>query len=140
MPDLTNKLVVAVVEREQTRIWTTDAERGSKPERIGQPANAAKHKHVREAQHHGGHDSSKADKAYYEAISDALSDAGEILLVGHGNGKANAMFNFISHIERHHPEVARKISGALDINVQAMTEPEILAAARKWFDEPIHAR
>ena len=50
------------------------------------------------------------------------------------------MVKFVQHLERHHKDVAHKIVGALDINVPAMTEGEILAAARHWFDEPIHRR
>lgn len=140
MPDLTNRVVVAVIERDETRIWATNAEKGTKPEVVTQPEQADKHHHVRQAQHHGGHDSDKSAKEYYEAISKVLAPAGEILLVGHGNGKANWMVKFVQHLERHHKDVAHKIVGALDINVPAMTEGEILAAARTWFDEPIHRR
>ena len=136
--DLTNKLVVAVVERNETRIWATNAERGTRPDVISQPAEASRHHHVREAQHNGGHDAHKVSTKYYEEISAALASAGEILLIGHGKGKANAMLQFVQHLERHHGDVARKIVGAIDLNVQAMTEPELLAAARDWFDEPIH--
>lgn len=138
--DLTNKVVVAVIERDETRIWVTNAEKGTKPEIIQQPANSDNHKHVREAQHHGGHESEKATKSYYEAISRVLAPAGEILLVGHGKGKANWMVKFVQHLERHHKDVANKIVGAVDINLPAMSENEILAAARDWFDEPIHRR
>ena len=138
--DLTNRLVVAVIERDETRIWATNAEKGTKPEVIHQPANAENHRHVRDGQHHGGHESEKATKAYYETISKALAPAGEILLVGHGKGKANWVVKFVQHLERHHKDVAQKVVGALDINVPAMSENEILAAARDWFDEPIHRR
>ncbi len=138
--DFTNKVVVAVIERDETRIWVTNAEKGTKPEVVQQPANADNHRHVRDGQHHGGHDSDKATKAYYEAVSAALAPAGEILLVGHGNGKANWMVKFVQHLELHHKDVAHKVVGALDINVTAMTANDILAAARDWLDEPIHRR
>ena len=42
--------------------------------------------------------------------------------------------------ERHHANVAHKVVGSLDINVPAMKDGELLAAARAWFDEPIHKR
>lgn len=141
MPDLANRVVVAVIERDETRIWATNAEKGTKPEVVSQPAEAEKHRHVRASQHAGGHDDvEKSTKAYYEAISKVLAPAGEILLVGHGKGKANWMVKFVQHLERHHKDVAHKVVGALDINVPAMSEGELLAAARDWFDEPIHRR
>lgn len=136
--DLTNRLVVAVIERNETKIWPTNAVKGTKPEII-HPL-VANNIHVREAQHHTGHDNEKTNKAYYEEISKTLEPAGEILLVGHGHGKSNSVLKFIQHLERHHANVAHKVVGSLDINVPAMTDGELLAAARAWFDEPIHKR
>ena len=136
--DLTNRLVVAVVERNETKVWPTNAEKGTKPELIHPPA--LRNIHVRDAQNHGGHDTDKADKDYYEQIATILAPAGEILLVGHGSGKSNAVLKLIQHLERHHADIAKKIVGSLDVNVPAMTDGELLAAARAWFDEPIHQR
>lgn len=136
--DLTNRLVVAVVERNEAKVWPTNAEKGSKPEVIHSPA--VRNIHVRDAQHHGGHDTDKGDKAYYEEIAKILAPAGEILLVGHGTGKSNAVLKLIQHLERYHSDVAHKVVGSLDVNVPAMTDGELLAAARAWFDEPIHQR
>jgi hypothetical protein len=136
--DITGKLAVAVITRDETRIWATDASRGQKPETI-HPASG-RHQHVREAQHHGGHESSKFDKSYYEEIADALAGADEILLIGHGHGKGNSMVALIQHLERHHPNVAHKIVGSVDENIAAMSEPELLAAAREWFDHHRHGK
>ncbi len=130
--DLTGKFVIAVVTRDETRIWTTDAKRGEVPNTISLPP--VDHHHVREAQHHGGHDSSKNDKPYYEAVSQALRPASEILLMGHGKGKGNSMLQLVQYLERHHHEVAKNVVGAVDENIVAMTEPEILAAARHWIE------
>ena len=136
--DLNNKLVVAVVTRQETRIWATDADRGQKPEVVNKAAG--RHQHVREAQHHGGHDSSKFDKEYYEAIADELASAAEILLIGHGVGKGNSMIALVQYLERHHSDIAHKVVGAIDENIVAMTEPELLAAARQWYDNHAHGK
>jgi ligand-binding sensor protein len=134
--DITGKLVVAVVTRHETRIWATDAAKGEAPNVV--ETLPVGHKHDREAQHHGGHDSSKSDKPYYESISAALAGAGEILLIGHGHGKGNSMVQLVQHLERHHSDVARKIVGAIDENIAAMSDGELLAAARKWYDHHAH--
>ena len=134
--DLTNRLVVAVVERNETKIWPTNAEKGAIPELIHPPVT--RNIHVREAQHHTGHESDKAEKVYYEEISKSLESAGEILLVGHGKGKGNAVLKLIQHLERHHAPTARKVVGAIDANLPALTEPEILAVARDWFEDHKH--
>ncbi|MDP4589434.1 MAG: hypothetical protein NWS06_03410 [Candidatus Nanopelagicales bacterium] len=135
--DLTNRLVVAVIEQHETKIWPTNAVKGTKPEVI-HPLSSSHH--VSEAQHHTGHESEQANKTYFEEISKSLESAGEILLVGHGHGKSNAVLKFIQHLERYHANVAQKVVGSLDINLPALTDGELLAAARAWFDEPIHQR
>ena len=73
------------------------------------------------------------DPAYYESITRALVGIDEILMIGHGHGKANHMVRFTQYLERKHPEVARSVVGAVDSDLEALTEAQILAAARAWF-------
>jgi hypothetical protein len=115
--DITGKLVVAAVTHTETRIWATDAHRGDKPEVVARPAAEHVHHHV------------------LEGVAAALAPAGQILLVGHGKGKSNSMLKLIQHLERHQPKTAEKVVAALDVNVPALTEPQILAAAREWFED-----
>ena len=136
--DLAGKTVVAVVERDQTRIWVTDATKGAIPEAIFLPEARGRHHHVREAQHHGGHDTDQYSSQYYEQIAEALTDVGDVLLLGHGKGKANSMLMLVQYLERHHPEIAQKIVGAQDVNMDALSEPQLLEIARRWFAEPLH--
>ena len=67
-----------------------------------------------------------------------MSDISEILLIGHGHGKASSMLHFIQYLERKHALLAAKIVDAIDTDLMNMTEPEILAMAREWFDS--HAK
>ncbi|MEI6404710.1 MAG: hypothetical protein WCO64_02930 [Actinomycetes bacterium] len=129
--DLNGKFVIAVITRDETRIWSTDAKRGDIPTTIALPP--VDHHHVREAQHHGGHESTKNDRPYHEAIAQALRPAGEILLIGHGKGKGNSMLQFVQFLESHHHDIAAHVVGTVEEDIVAMTEPEILAAARKWI-------
>jgi hypothetical protein len=55
------------------------------------------------------------------------------LLIGHGHGKASAMLHFMQYLERNHTDLAELVVDAIDTNLIAMTEPEILALARGWF-------
>ena len=72
--------------------------------------------------------------AYYKEIIASVSGASEILIMDHGHGKASSMLHFVQYLERKHPELAKKVVDAIDTNFVAMTEPEILAVARDWFD------
>jgi len=38
-------------------------------------------------------------------------------------------------MERHHLGTAKKIVGAIDANLPALSEPQILAAAREWYEQ-----
>ena len=58
----------------------------------------------------------------------------EILLIGHGNGKARGMVHFEMYLQRKHPDLAKRVVDTLDTNLMGMTEPEILKMARDWFD------
>lgn len=139
--ELENKIVVAVIMHDETRIWSTHAPKGSIPEKIHIQV-AQRHLHVREAQHHGGHNTSQYDASYFDEIANALQSSAEILLIGHGKGKGNSVMNFLSHIEKHHPDVAKKVIGIIDENLPALTEQQILESARSWFSQrfgmPVH--
>lgn len=133
--DIKGKLVVAAVMHDQTRIWATDAKRGEAPTVVKRPSLEHVHHHVRQGQNAHGHESNRYETIYYEGISKSLEPASQILLVGHGKGKSNSMFRFVQHMERHHSKTSQKIVGAIDVNLSALSEPQILAAAREWYDQ-----
>jgi hypothetical protein len=56
----------------------------------------------------------------------------------HGHGKASAMVHFVQYLKRKNPDVAKKVVDTIETNLIAMTEPEILATAREWFEGHLH--
>lgn len=52
-----------------------------------------------------------------------------------GQGKSDLMLKLVQHLERLHTETAEKVVAVLDVNMPAMTKPQILAVAREWFDD-----
>ena len=139
--NLAGKTVVAVITHDTTRIWTTDMSKGHDPEivKAQQPVRKA---HVREPQHHGGHETSQYDVIYFEELTQDLLPAHQVLLIGHGKGKGNSMMQFLSFAKSKHPELATKIVGTIDENIQALTEQQILESARDWLSRwkgvPVH--
>lgn len=134
MSDIKNKFVVIAITTNDARIWATGLEKGGSPDRISAPEDKSSHHHVRQTQHQGGHSGDPADFGFFDVIAEHVKDSAEILLVGHGSGKANAVLRFIQFVERNNSEVAKKIVGAIDSNLNAMSENEILASAREWFE------
>ena len=134
LSDIKNTFVVVAITQDEARIWATGLEKGKHPERIYAPDEKGVHHHIRQAQHKGGHGSDPAERGYFDVLAQELTQAAEILLIGHGAGKANAMLRFTQYMERHNPEVAKKVIGAVDADLNALSENQILAKARDWFD------
>jgi hypothetical protein len=134
MPDSRGKLVVAVITKNEARIWAMGIEPGDKPEHISALDDQSKHHHLREIHHHKSPGLDYWDMEYFAAISNSLKGAGEILLISHGHGKANSLLEFVQYLERKAPDTAEHVAGAIDSNLYALSEPEILALSREWFE------
>jgi len=133
MPDISEKFVVLTVTQHETRVWATGITRGAIPEKIYAPPALNAHHFRSDPSHHGRGDGPGVP-AYFEEIVSAISNASEILIIGHGHGKASSMLHFIQYLERKHANLAKKVVDAIDTNLDAMTEPQILAMARDWFE------
>jgi hypothetical protein len=130
-----NGLVAVAIMRDEARVWATGVERGTKPESVHAPSEKARHHHVREAQHHHGHDTDHQSSIFYESITEAVGPASAILLIGHGKGKANEMLHLTQYWERKHPDIAQKVVGAIDSDLEALSPDQVLALVRSWFDQ-----
>jgi hypothetical protein len=134
MSETVQGLVAVEIARDEARVWLTGVESGTKPERIMAPSEMTRHHHVREAQHHGGHDTDHDSSTFYDSIAYAVAPASQIVLIGHGTGKADSMLKFTQFLERKHPDVAAKVVGAIDADIEALTDNQILSLIRDWFD------
>ena len=134
MNSITNKFVVVALTQDDARIWATGLEKGTHPEKIFAPDEKGLHHHVKQMQHRSGHGTDPVEKGFFDVLAKNLESASEILLLGHGVGKANAMFRFTQYMERHNPLVAKKVIGAVDADLNSLSENQILAKARDWFD------
>jgi stalled ribosome rescue protein Dom34 len=86
---------------------------------------AAHHIHNKAGSVGSGH--AHEDQAYLKAVGEALHAAGEILVTGAGQAKAELM----NYLKTHAPQVAARVLG-----VETLDRPsdgEIVAFARKYF-------
>jgi len=134
MTDIAGKFIVLTVTHKETHIWATGIDKGTKPEKIYAPEKVDR-RHFRLDPNIKGSGEQREEGIYLEKIAHAIASASEILLIGHGHAKASEMLHLIQYLERKHPLISAKVVDAIDTNLDAMTEPEILALARKWFDE-----
>lgn len=134
MTDISEKFVVVTLTQDEAKVWATGVAKGSKPEVIERPALAEHHHSRIDVKPVASAPDSPTNIAFFNSICKAVESASQILLLGHGVGKSSVMLHFIQFAERKHPEVAKKIADAIDLDVPALTEAQILAAARAWFD------
>lgn len=125
-------MMVVTVTEDEARVWNAGLDPATRPEVIRAPERV--HVHVRQAQHHRGHGRDHDEPEFYDTVAGMVEEAKEILLVGHGSGKANHMLRMVQQWERRHPAVATKVVGAVVSDLSALSEREVLAIARDWFD------
>jgi hypothetical protein len=135
MSDKPEGLMVVELTRDRALVWATGLDPDGRPHVIRAPSEKTHHVHEREAQHHHGHDTDHENTAYHESISQAVADASGIVLVGHGKGKANEMLRLTQYWERKHPDTGSKVVGAIDSDLEALSENQVLALVREWLDE-----
>jgi pimeloyl-ACP methyl ester carboxylesterase len=126
-------MVVAIDGRE-ARVWPHGTDPGTRPERVVSPNHRDKHRHVRGDQLGNGQSNPTDESTYFDEVAHLLEDAGEILLIGHGHGKSNVPQAFTTFLSRRHNGLASRISGVLDSDLSALTDAQVLALARHWFD------
>ena len=126
--------VLAVVTQQETRMWFSGMDSGAEHTSVKERNPFDRHNHVRMAQHNGGHDIDEYMPDYLESISEALKSAGEVLLITHGKGKGSAVPALTDYLKTKHPLLAEKVSDVLDVDITRMTEPQLLALGREWWD------
>ncbi|HQR10391.1 MAG TPA: translational machinery protein [Casimicrobiaceae bacterium] len=87
----------------------------------------SKHEHLHHKQSAVGSGKVPENHAYYQAVADAIRDAGEILIVG----PASAKLELFKHLQKHAPAIAERV-----ISVETVDHPtdgELLKYARRHF-------
>lgn len=87
----------------------------------------SKHEHLHHKEGAVGSGRAPVHHAYYQAVADAIKDAGEILIVG----PSTAKLELFKHLQSHAPEIAARV-----VSVETVDHPsngELLKFARHHF-------
>jgi len=87
----------------------------------------SRHEHLHHKQRAVGSGNAPEDHAYYQAVADAIKDAGEILIVG----PSAAKLVFFKHLQAHDPAIAARV-----VSVETVDHPtdgQLLKFARHHF-------
>jgi stalled ribosome rescue protein Dom34 len=67
------------------------------------------------------------DQGFYHEVATAVADARSVFVAG----PANAKTEFVKHIDRHDPELAKRVAGVEPMD--HVTDGDLLAAARRFL-------
>jgi hypothetical protein len=130
------KNVVAAIDFRETTIYPTDASPGQRPEHVVATDPRGRFHKV---YHRGGNPDGtyEADSPeYWREVTEALSEAGAILLLGHGKGRANASHHWVAYVEKHRKDVAAKVVADVRVDIDHLDDQQLLRLAQYYFDGP----
>lgn len=135
MSEERGEFVAVAVTREEAKVWMSTDVPGAVPERFVAPTDWRRHRHPTKSRDRRERESEHDTRVFFESVTQAVAPSTHILLVGHGRGKANEMLRLTQYWERKHPDVAHKVIGAIDSNLEALSDNQILALVREWYEE-----
>ncbi|MEI6257384.1 MAG: hypothetical protein WCQ77_12145 [Planctomycetota bacterium] len=134
--DLTGAFVVVAADFNHARIYAVNTTANAAPEKV----TAADPSHINHNifHHHGnpsgGFDIDKPEtNEYLKTLSKALAPARQILLLGHGGGKANFSHLLETYLEKHHRDLAAKIVANVRADIDDITDVELLRLGESYF-------
>ena len=121
--------MVVAVDHHQTRLFTIEGTaEAARTLRPYDPHHFLHHlTHRQERELRGQRE--PEEPSYYAQIAAALAPARRIILLGHGTGHSNAAAHLGEVLRAKHPEVYERIIATREVDLSAITEPQILALA-----------
>ncbi|MFA7324673.1 MAG: hypothetical protein WC005_09980 [Candidatus Nanopelagicales bacterium] len=127
--------VIAAIDFNQAQLWLLTSSTDETSTRVSGVSPFGLHKvHSTRVGGEKLHQGS-SDTAYWEAVAQALKDATDILLLGHGKGKSNASHVFAGYLESHHPDLAHKVIGELRCDIDSLTDAQLISFGRRFLDD-----
>ena len=129
------KNVVAVITFRDAVIYPTDSPPGRRPEKL---VASDPRGHFHKVAHHAGNPRGTYeadDSTYWHEITESLVSAGAILLVGHGEGHADATRHWLEYAEKHRRDVAEKVVADIRVDLDHLDDEQILRLAQQYFDD-----
>ena len=123
--------LLVVINHHEARIYKTELQ-DSVPISIMPYDPDGTHQHLHNLH---DHDNGQPElKSYYKTIAQNLRDAKQILIFGSSTGASSAMDYLVDELNQNHPDIAKRIVGAIVVNEQHLTEEQLLAQAREFYE------
>jgi len=72
--------------------------------------------------------------SFFGPLAEVLQAAGKILIFGAGTGTSSEMDQFVDWLKIHHLEIAKRIVGTVVVDEHHLTEDQLLAKARQFYE------
>ena len=124
--------LLVVIDQQETLVFKLEGE-GAVPEHLHPHDPRGMLHHLKHAS--GGDSASRLPEnvTYYKAIAETIDGTDEILLMGNGTGAASAMAHLKDYLKTHHKEIGQKIVGTLTVDIEALSEGQLLHEALVFF-------
>jgi len=78
--------------------------------------------------------------SFFKPVAEALQSAAQILIFGTGTGTSSEMTQFTVWLNKHHPELAKRIIGSVVVDEQHLTDDQLLTKAREFYTAASQAK
>ena len=127
-----NLHAILVLDYHEAKFFNSDL-KGTHPETLKtiDPKGHLRHMHSK-PDNDGKY--SHVHQQWFAEITEKLAGANSILIMHHGKGHSNVLTYFLKYLAKHENQLLSKVDGAV-YQENHITEPQILAEARKFYDE-----
>jgi len=134
-PGARKGLSVVAITQDECRVWSDGLVPNTVPLRIHPKVLTGKKQFhtANEFQTHRGHDEDKFGQEYLESIATQLHAATRILVISHGTGKSNGFIALSDHLNKHHPDLGKRVVGNSEADLSHMSDDQLLALGRDWL-------
>jgi hypothetical protein len=124
--------LLVVIDHREARIFEAELH-GTVPQRIAPFDPQGTHRYLHSVTDDSNGQRKPELKPFYDAVTASLGKAEKILILGSATGSSSAMDHLVAELKQHHPEIAKRVVGAIVVDGQHMTDDQLLAQARKFF-------
>ena len=132
---ITEHCVVVGVTRDHAEVWSLEPRQSAPLATVLRDTLQAEHRHMRPAQNAHGHESDEGYDKYFDELARTLDGATEVMIAGHGRGKASAMEDFADYLRERRPDVFARVTEMRYLDMAHTTGRQLAARAREWKRE-----
>ena len=130
-----NHAVVVAVTRDHADVWLIEPHQTQPLVVVRRDDEQSEHRHVRTGEYQHGHGSDEGFADYFGRLASALSNASEVMIAGHGKGRANAMEEFAEYLQKRETNLFSRVTELRYVDLSHVNGRQLAALAREWKRE-----